>query len=67
MASVFVYILRCAEETYYVGSTSDVTARVAAHNARKVPHTSKFAAWQIETGVAFRDKAKAVAFAKKHF
>ena len=29
----FVYILRCADGTYYVGSTNDVPARVASHNA----------------------------------
>jgi putative endonuclease len=29
----YVYILRCADGTYYTGWTSDVTRRVAAHNA----------------------------------
>jgi len=33
----FVYILRCAEGTYYVGSTADVPARVEAHNAGRGP------------------------------
>ncbi len=28
----FVYILRCADGTFYVGHTDDVTARVTAHN-----------------------------------
>ena len=28
----FVYILRCADGTLYVGHTSDLTARVKAHN-----------------------------------
>jgi predicted GIY-YIG superfamily endonuclease len=28
----FVYILRCADSTFYVGHTDDVLARVAAHN-----------------------------------
>lgn len=28
----FVYILRCAGGTFYVGHTDDVLARVAAHN-----------------------------------
>ena len=28
-----VYILRCVDGIYYVGSTSDVPGRVAAHNA----------------------------------
>ena len=28
----FVYILRCADDSLYVGITNDVAARVAAHN-----------------------------------
>ena len=64
---------------WYVGVTQDLAERLKVHNVRKVPHTSKFAPWRIETAVAFRDKAKAVAFekylknqsgrafAKKHF
>ena len=33
----FVYILRCRDDTYYVGSTADVPARVHAHNAGRGP------------------------------
>ena len=29
----FVYLLRCADGTLYAGSTTDVDARVRAHNA----------------------------------
>jgi putative endonuclease len=28
-----VYLVRCADNTFYVGSTTDVEARAAAHNA----------------------------------
>ena len=28
----FVYILRCADESFYVGETGDVAKRLAAHN-----------------------------------
>ena len=28
----FVYILRCADDSYYVGYTTDVEARLRAHN-----------------------------------
>ena len=37
MAESFVYILRCADGTPYVGSTSDVNARVVTHNAGRGP------------------------------
>jgi putative endonuclease len=29
----FVYILRCADDTYYTGWTTDLARRVASHNA----------------------------------
>lgn len=31
----FVYLLRCADKTFYIGTAKDVVARVAIHNARK--------------------------------
>lgn len=31
----FVYILKCADGTLYVGSTNDVAKRVAQHNTAK--------------------------------
>ena len=60
----YVYILVSESDTdrHYVGSTSDLTARLAAHNAGKVSHTSKHKPWRLETAVAFRDKTKATAF-----
>ena len=29
----YVYILRCADDTLYCGWTTDITARLSAHNA----------------------------------
>ena len=77
----YVYTLRSITPPghWYVGMTEDLQERLKAHNGGKVPHTSKFLPWRIETAMAFRDKAKAVAFekylktqsgrafAKKHF
>ena len=31
----FVYILRCSDNSYYVGITADVSCRVALHNSGK--------------------------------
>jgi putative endonuclease len=33
----FVYVLRCVDGTYYVGSTSDLLARVETHNSGRGP------------------------------
>ena len=77
----YVYILidTTTETHHYVGSTQDLQARLAKHNAGKVPHTSKFKPWRIQTAITFDSKEKAVAFesylksgsgrefAKRHF
>ena len=62
----YVYMLQSIDPPghWYVGMTEKLQERLKAHNSGKVPHTSKFPPWQIETAIAFRDKAKAVAFEK---
>ena len=62
----YVYILRSLElpDRYYIGVTSDLKARLAKHNAKEVPHTSKYAPWSLKTYVAFSDDAQAFAFEK---
>jgi putative endonuclease len=38
----FVYILRCADDSYYVGETCDVEQRLVAHNQGcAAAHTAK--------------------------
>lgn len=34
-SNYFVYILKCVDETLYVGSTNDLAKRVAQHNTAK--------------------------------
>ena len=77
----YVYMLQSIVSPghWYVGMTENLEERLNAHSSGKVPHTSKFAPWRIETAVAFRDRTKAIAFekylktqsgrafAKKHF
>ena len=60
----YVYILidTATETHHYVGSTQDLSARLAKHNAGEIPHTSKFKPWKIETAVAFSSKEKAYEF-----
>jgi len=57
-----VYVLRsvCEPSRYYTGVTSDVNARLAAHNA--CPHTSDGKPWQVDVVVQFADERRAVAF-----
>lgn len=37
MKRFFVYVLRCADGAYYVGSTRDIPSRIEAHNAGRGP------------------------------
>ena len=38
----YMYILRCSDGSYYVGSTDNLQERIAAHNAGRGPsYTSK--------------------------
>ena len=60
----YVYLLQ--SESFvgqrYVGITSDLKRRLAEHNARKSPHTSKYAPWKLVTYIAFSDELKAEIF-----
>lgn len=59
----YVYILQSLSgDHFYIGSTDDLRARLEAHNAGQVPHTSKFKPWTIKTYLAFSDERQAVAF-----
>ena len=40
--SFHVYILRCADDTFYTGYTDDLTKRVAVHNGELPGATSKY-------------------------
>ena len=59
-----VYIIRSLSnpEQRYIGLTNDLNARLATHNSGGSPHTSKFRPWELETAIAFHDRAKAAAF-----
>ena len=77
----FVYILRSLREPteYYVGSTSNVVARLADHNAGVSAHTAKHRPWELVVAVEFANEERAIAFerylksgsgrafAKRHF
>ena len=76
-----VYVLRsvCNPARYYTGVTSDVNARLAAHNAGRCPHTADGRPWQVDVVVQFTVERRALAFehylksgsggafAKRHF
>jgi predicted GIY-YIG superfamily endonuclease len=62
----YVYILQSTvdRQRFYVGASQDLKARLAKHNAAEVPHTSKYAPWELKTYLAFSDRDQAFAFEK---
>ena len=60
----YVYLLRSDSHPgqTYVGYTTDLPARLEAHNGGGSPHTSKFRPWSLVTYLAFSTKGRALAF-----
>ncbi len=63
-AMKYVYLLRnlSVPDQRYVGVTSNLRARLEAHNAGTSPHTSKYAPWEVVTYVCFAEDQRAIAF-----
>ncbi len=53
-----IYLIRsqsCPDQKY-VGFTTDLSARLEAHNAGQSPHTAKFRPWELIVAVQFADE-----------
>lgn len=75
-----VYVLKSVHEPtrYYTGVTSNLGARLDAHNAGHCRHTADGRPWQVDVAIRFADERRAlgferylksgsgVAFAKRH-
>ena len=80
-ARCIVYVLRSESDPrrYYTGLTSNLAARLDAHNAGRCAHTGSDRPWIVDVVVEFSDEPRAVAFerylksgsgsafAKRHF
>lgn len=60
----FVYILKCANGSHYVGHTTDIERRLLEHNSGKVHYTKDKRPVKIITFIAFSDLYKAIYFEK---
>jgi len=77
----FVYVIRSVPQPtcYYAGLTSNVAARLTAHNEGHSQHTAALRPWQFVASVEFANEHSAAmferylksgsgrAFAKRHF
>ena len=52
----YVYILRdvATGQHHYTGVTQNLQERLIHHNSGHVPHTSKYAPWEIHSAIAVR-------------
>ena len=59
-----VYLIQSAtfSDQHYVGLTSSLATRVAAHNAGESPHTSKYRPWRLLVALEFDSEARAAGF-----
>ena len=62
----YVYLLESIAQPSrrYIGLTDDFPRRLSEHNAKKSPHTRKFAPWRDVLVIRFHDDSKAEAFEK---
>jgi len=61
--SYFVYILECADSTFYIGSTNDLKKRVVAHNTLKTG--AKYTRGRRPVTLRYSEKVKDVGAALK--
>jgi putative endonuclease len=60
----YVYILKCADNTYYTGHTADLDDRINRHNKGENIYTKPRRPVRLVTYLAFSDKYKAINFEK---
>lgn len=64
MPFYYVYIIQSVNdpESFYTGFTKNLEQRLQDHNFGKDHHTSQDRPWQIQTGLAFTERQKALDF-----
>jgi putative endonuclease len=60
----YVYILRLANDTFYVGQTGDLKKRIEDHKNGNTYTTRKSKPMELDFYCAFKEKARALAFEK---
>lgn len=59
-----VYLLKCADNTYYTGCTSNLNERLIRHRKGQVHYTKSRLPIELITYTLFKDKYKAYEFEK---
>ena len=64
MHIVYVLISQKDANKYYIGLTDNLERRLKKHNSSQAYYSKRYAPWQIETYIAFRNKHLAAQFEK---
>lgn len=57
MSTWFVYVLECADGTYYTGITTDVERRVAEHNCGRAGKGARYTAARLPVSLVYQESA----------
>jgi putative endonuclease len=57
MSTWFVYVLECADGTYYTGITTDVTRRVTEHNSGRAGKGARYTAARLPVSLVHYEAA----------
>ena len=60
----YVYILKCADNSYYTGCTNNLKQRLKRHRNKEVHYTKDKLPVELVTCIAFKEKYKAYYFEK---
>jgi putative endonuclease len=60
----YVYLLKSlsSPQQRYIGSTTDLQARLQQHNQGRVRHTAKYPLWEVHVAIRFKDDRRAEEF-----
>lgn len=64
METHYVYILKCADDKFYVGCTKNLFKRLECHQKGQVNSTSYRLPLELETYIVFKNQYKAFKFEK---
>ncbi len=59
-----VYIIKCSDDSHYVGCTTNLEERLLRHHKKQVPSTKYRIPTMLITSIQFTDKYKAYQFEK---
>ena len=64
MYIVYILVSRKDYSRYYIGITQDLNRRLREHNSERAAYAKRYAPWEIETYISFKNKRLAEEFEK---